>query len=101
MPYVAFDNEDEAREYGKVLQAWHDSQHIEGTPRIIDCVCPTPDGRFALTWIDGDVPPVQGKGSGAIIVHPDGWEPPPDPPHWDTGNGEVLDTLNPLQDEGE
>jgi hypothetical protein len=96
MRYVKYQTLEEAEAYREVLQARHDETHVPGTPKIIDCICPTYDGQFALTWQDDDGPPIVPP-SGGQQTHPDGWEPPPDPAHWDTGDGEVVDTLEPPQ----
>ena len=104
MSYVVFSDENEAREYQKALQAHHDEVHVAGQPRIIDCVCPTQDGRWALTWQDDDAPPLAGeKGSMTMTKLGDGIseqsaDQQADPAHWDTGNWEVVDSIDPVQE---
>jgi len=63
MKYVKFETAEQAEEYRVRLQAHHDETHQAG-PRIVDCVLPTWDGKFALTLQDEGYPDV---GAGEVV----------------------------------
>ena len=70
MKYVKFDTLEAAMAYLPRLQDHHDETINLGLgPKIIDCIFPTYDGKFALSLQDDTYP--------------------------DVGNGEVVDTVEP------
>jgi hypothetical protein len=105
MNYIAFDTPQEAEDHRKDLQFHHDEQWIadQTKPRIIDCVVPTPDGRFATTLTDQDVEvvaavsmrpvkvPVGGFAKIAGETKAVGWQ--------DFRDGELVDTIDAPVDE--
>jgi hypothetical protein len=84
MKTILFDSEQDALDYMAVIQKHHATVQEAGQSVIKDSICPTPDGlQWMLTISDDEAAeimgPVQG-GDRAIIVHGDGWVPPPPDP---------------------
>jgi hypothetical protein len=97
MKTILFDSYDDAVAYMAVIQDHHTAVQEAGQSVIKDSICPTPDGSgWMLNISDDEAAEIQGVqgGSGAVIIHEDGWVPPPSNPKdvWkDILSGTIVD----------
>lgn len=63
MKYIKFITQEDAEEYRIRLQAHHDAgiNKDQTKPKVIDCVFPTWDGKFALSLQDETWPETTGE----------------------------------------